>query len=104
MAKISVIAKLTTKPGARPQVLEGFEAFVAETVAAEEGTEIYSLHLDPNDETVLWVVELYADQAALDAHMTSAGFMALLGAVGDHMGAAPEMHILSPTAAKGLAL
>lgn len=102
MAKISVIAKLTTKPGARPQVLEEFERFVAGTVNDEAGTEIYSFHLDPNDETVLWVVELYTDQAALDAHMTSAGFMALLGAVGDHMGGAPEMHVLAPASAKGL--
>ncbi len=101
--KVSFIARLKAKPGERDAIVAAFEKFLV-AVEAEEGTEVYSIHLDKADADTLWVFEVYTDQAAQDAHGASEDFMVLLGAIGDLLGDAPGMYALDPVAAKGIAL
>jgi len=101
--KVSFLARINAKPGERDAIVAAFEKFMV-AVDAEEGTEVYSLHLDKADADTLWVFEVYTDQAAQDLHGGSPDFMELLGAIGDLLGDAPGMYALDPIAAKGITL
>jgi quinol monooxygenase YgiN len=104
MSKISVLAKLTCASGKRDEVAAAFDAMLAH-VESEPGTELYVLHDDIANPDVLWVYELYSDQAGLDAHSSSDAMMALFGALGGElMGAPPELMLLTPRGAKGVSL
>lgn len=101
--KVTVIARLEATPGRRDDLLAAFEVFMP-AVHAEPGTEIYSLHLDEADENTLWVVEVYADRDALNAHSSSASFAEFLGSLGGLVAGAPDMYTAVPAAAKGFEL
>jgi len=103
MAKTSIIAKLTLKPGTRPELVEAFKPMF-EAVNAEAGTEVYVLGLDDADENVAWVYELYTDADAMAAHSGSDAMAALFGAVGGLVAGAPEITVVRPTLAKGLSI
>lgn len=70
-------------------------------VESEPGTLHYVLHHDLGDADVLWVYEVYADQAALDAHGGSEAMAALIGAIGGSLGGAPELTLATPIGGKG---
>jgi quinol monooxygenase YgiN len=104
MSKIAVLAKLTCASGKRDEVAAAFDAML-DHVESEAGTELYVLQDDLGNPDVLWVYELYTDQAALDAHSASPAMMELFGALGgDLMGAPPELMLLSPRRGKGVTL
>jgi len=101
MAKISMFVKLTAKPGARDDMLKVFVDSLP-LVEEEEGTEVYSFHADASDADVLWVHEIYTDQAALDAHFTGPALAAVMGAMGDLIAGAPEMITCAVVDGKGV--
>jgi quinol monooxygenase YgiN len=101
MSNVAAVAKLTSVPGKRDELAEALRQAVANT-HGEPGTLIYILHADTKEHDILWMYELYADQAALDAHMGSEGFKAIGPAIGGLLGAAPELHFVTPLFGKGL--
>lgn len=101
MAKISMFVKLTAKPGSRDDMLKVFVDSLP-LVNEEPGTEVYSFHTDAADENVLWVHEIYTDQAALDAHFTGPALAGIMGALGDLIDGAPEMHTAAVVDGKGV--
>lgn len=78
MSQISAVVRIKVKPGRGDDVIKAFEG-AREHVAGEEGTLLYMLHRNAADENVFYVTELYADQAAMDAHMSGPGMAALAG-------------------------
>ncbi|MGI9599271.1 MAG: putative quinol monooxygenase [Acidimicrobiales bacterium] len=103
MSKISLIAKLTAADGKADELLAALQAMI--TAADEEpGLEIYSVHRDSADTNVFYFFELYADQGALDVHGKGDGMKAAMGALGGLLAGRPEVSMLSPVAAKGMAL
>lgn len=101
MSKVAVIAKIPTKPGQRDEFLAAFEQGIR-NAEAEDGTLVYIAHADGADENLVWVYELYTDQAALDAHSGSEAFKALLPLIGPFIGGAPELVTARPVMGKGL--
>ena len=61
-----------------PAHCEPFDALLRDhaegTLAEEEGCLLFDFFVDPRDPNHYAVFEVYADQAALDAHLTSARF------------------------------
>ena len=51
---------------------------------------------------VVWMLEVYADQAAFDAHGSGEALGQLFGSLGGIIGAPPEMHMATPVGGKGL--
>ena len=101
--KVSAIVKLIAQPGLRDELVTEFLA-VRPLVDAEEGTEQYSLHLDQADADALWVVEVYTDQAAFDAHGGGAAIAQLIGALGSKLAdGGMQMHVATPLPSKGIA-
>lgn len=101
MAKISSVVKLTAQPGKRQELLDAMRTMLP-AVADEPGTEVYAFNTDNADENVLWIFEVYTDQAALDAHGSSPAMANLLGLLGPLLGDAPLMAFGDLTDAKGI--
>jgi quinol monooxygenase YgiN len=101
MSKIAVFAKLTAQPGQRDQLRAALEK-MGPAVEQEQGTLLYALHEDSGDDNVLWMYELYADDAALAAHSGSDAMKDLIGSFGGLLGAPPELTLARPVVAKGL--
>lgn len=100
MSKVAVVAKIPAAPGRRDELVAALQTAL-DTARGEPGTEYYILHADAKDPDVLWMYELYTDQAALDAHMGSEAFKALGPAIGPLLGGAPELTFLAPLGGKG---
>lgn len=81
MSHVSVIATITAKDGRGDEIIAAFDG-AKDAVASEAGTLVYVLHRNQNNPNVFYVTELYADQAALDAHMAGPAMAALAG-IGD---------------------
>lgn len=72
MGKIALIVSFTLKPGARAEFLEIIRSHASRTLEHEEGC----LHFDvcvPGEgpENVVWLYELYRDEAAFEVHKAS---------------------------------
>jgi quinol monooxygenase YgiN len=101
MSKVSLIAKLPVQPGKRDEFVDAFSSMYP-VVDDEAGTLFYALHTDDGDENLVWVYELYADQAAMAEHSGSDGMKAAISAFGPLLAGAPELIRLTPVGGKGL--
>ena len=103
MSKISIIATLTAAEGKADELVAGLEALI-EAADEEPGLEVYSLHRDPDDPNTLYFFELYTDQDSFAVHGKGEKMAAAMAALGGLLGGRPDVKVLSPVAAKGLAL
>ena len=101
MTQTSLFVKFTAKPGRRDEALAALQEAAA-AVEAEDGTLVYSFHLDKGDADVVWGFELYADDEALTVHSSSDALATLLGALGDVLAEPPMMAMADPAIAQGL--
>jgi quinol monooxygenase YgiN len=99
MSKHSLIAKLVCSEG-RTTEFEAELAVLIEAANEEAGLEIYSVHRDVDN--VYWFFELYTDDDAVAAHGTGDAMKVAMAATGAFLAAPPEIHRLTPVAAKGL--
>ena len=103
MSKVAMVAKITAADGKRDDLVAAFEK-IFPAVEQEDGTEAYVLHEDLGDANVVWFYELYRDNDALGVHGSSDAMKELMGSLAGLVGAAPEMHLIAPKRAKGLAI
>ena len=102
MAQTSLFVKMVAQPGKRDEMLTALEGMLAQ-VAQEEGTLVYSFHLDAGDENTIWIFELYTDGDALALHGGSDAMKSCFEALGPLFAEPPMMVMATPTArAKGL--
>ena len=102
--KVSVVAKLTIKADKADAFPAAWDEFLAHVDANEPETEHYMLHRSGTEPNVFYVTEVYASQAALDAHMGSDAFAAFGASLGGFFEGAPDLQFLAPVkAAKGQA-
>lgn len=73
MSQITVIAKLTAKPGLEQRVMEELEHMVSET-EKEIGCINYDLHRQIDDPSVFLFHENWISKEALDKHMQTPHF------------------------------
>jgi quinol monooxygenase YgiN len=100
--RVAVIARITARPDAAGEVEEALRALV-DAAVDEDGTVEYVLNRE-GDSGSFWFYELYADQAAFDAHGQNPALAAAFGRFGPLMAEPPELHVLTPVQAKGLPL
>jgi quinol monooxygenase YgiN len=103
MSKVSVVARIEAKDGKGDELVAAFEKLLAE-VANEERTIHYIVHQSSSNPNILYVTEIYEDQAALDAHMGADYFASFGASLGDLVNGA-DLEFLTPVAVgKGLDL
>lgn len=91
----SLLVRLTCKDGQRPVLLDILNTY-ADGLAEEPGTEVFMLSLDPDDTTLVWLLEIFKDEDAEDAHRSSTGFARMTAAMSDHLGAPPAVLRMDP--------
>jgi quinol monooxygenase YgiN len=64
-----VIGEAKAAPGSRDQMLAAVTA-MARSTRSDDGCEFYGFYADVTDPDVILSVEMWREQAALDAHMT----------------------------------
>jgi len=101
MSNVTVLAKITAQEGKRDELIAGM-APMMEHVESEPGTLQYILSTDAQDENVVWMYEVYEDQASFEAHGSSDVMKALGPAIGPFLAGRPELIFLSPVRGKGL--
>jgi len=101
MSKVSVVARIDAKEGKGDELIAAFDKLLAE-VAKEPGTIQYVLHRSSTDPDVLYMTEIYENQAALDAHMGSDHFKSFGAGLGDLVKGADLQFLTPVSAAKGL--
>jgi quinol monooxygenase YgiN len=73
---IGAIARLKVQKGKGPEFEAMFRSLAARVRADEPGAKLYQLCKSRSDPNEYVVMEIYADQAAVDAHRNSAHFQA----------------------------
>ncbi|PQM27686.1 antibiotic biosynthesis monooxygenase [Sphingopyxis lindanitolerans] len=91
---IAVIAKLTAKPGHEDELGAALTDGAAKVLAGEPGCLLYRVARSRSDTGVYTLMEIYASQAALDAHPNAPHFEEIRTALSAHLGAAPEVEFL----------
>jgi quinol monooxygenase YgiN len=69
MAKVAIIGTLILKPGTREEALPALLAHRERCLSDEPGTLAFEVLVPADDENKVMFYELYADPAAVDAHM-----------------------------------
>lgn len=80
MPEIAHIVKVTAAEGRRDEALAVLGHLVDAT-ESEPGTLQYALYADTTDAVTIWIAELYADEAALNAHMANSAMAEIAGAL-----------------------
>ncbi len=99
---VAIIARITV----RDDAVEAAEAALRGLAAAasqEQGAVEYVLNRE-GDTGSFWFYEVYADQAAFDAHGKNPALAEAFGTLGGLLAEPPEMHVLRPLQAKGISL
>ncbi|MDV7246103.1 MULTISPECIES: putative quinol monooxygenase [Rhodococcus] len=95
MSDLHVVATIPAKPGSEDTVREGLSSLAAES-RKEEGCVSYELFESAAQPGTFVTVEVWANQEAVDAHMTSPHFQSAVAVFGEHLAGAPAIHPLKP--------
>jgi quinol monooxygenase YgiN len=89
MGEIAVYAKLVAKPNRREELLHALEPLMRSAIETEPGTEVYAVHLDPENADAIWFYEIFTDDAAQAAHRANEEKAHDVGALVQDLLAAP---------------
>ena len=102
MAQVSVVAKLTAATGKAEEVKTVNAGLVAAVDGGEPQTLVYAAAQDDGDPAVFWFYELYPSADAAAAHSAGAALAEAATQMRGLLAGPPEVHRLTPVAAKGL--
>jgi quinol monooxygenase YgiN len=91
---IGVIATLKVQDGKGAELEAAFRELAPEVRANEPGNRLYVLHKSRDDANTYVVMEIYDDQAAIDAHRNSAHFKAAGPKLGACLAGRPDIRFL----------
>jgi quinol monooxygenase YgiN len=93
---MSIVIVATAFPAAehRDEVIAAFEKAMAAVHEAEPGCLLYALHEGPDGRLVM--IEKYADQDAVSAHVSGAGLAALRADLDGKLAGQLDVQVLTP--------
>jgi len=92
---VKLIARVQVKPGQGQLVADALRELTGPS-RAEAGCIRYEPCQAKEDPTVLLVLEEWASQEALDAHMATPHFKAFVGKIGDALAGPPKLEFVEP--------
>ena len=95
---IGVVAVIRAKEGREAEFEQAFGAMTAQVKANEPGNMMYQLTRSRTEPRTYKVLEMYADQAAMDAHGASEHFKAGGRSLRDLVEGRPEIEVLDAVA------
>ncbi|MFA7323496.1 MAG: antibiotic biosynthesis monooxygenase [Candidatus Nanopelagicales bacterium] len=93
--RTAALVRLTCKPGLRPALLEVLNNYV-DRLDEEPGTEIYTLSIDPDNDSLVWMYEIFADEDAQVQHQQAPALGDLLPAMQELLDGPPAVLRMSP--------
>ena len=91
---IGVVAVIRVKEGREAELEASFATLTADVKANEPGAHVYQLTRSRSEPRTYKVLEMYADEAALEAHRTSEHYKAGGRRLRDVAEAPPEVELL----------
>ena len=91
----SLLVRLTCLEGLRPAMLDMLNTY-ADGLEEEPGTEMFVVSLDPDDESIVWLYEIFKDEDAENAHRSSAGFARMMSAMPELLDGPPAVLRMEP--------
>ena len=91
----SMLVRLTCDKGMRPAMLDMLNTY-ADGLAEEPGTEMFVVSLDADDDSIVWLYEIFKDEEAENAHRSSEGFARLMSQMPELLGAPPALLRMDP--------
>lgn len=91
----SLLVRLTCTQGMRPAMLEMLNTY-ADGLEEEPGTEMFIVSLDADDDSIVWLYEIFHDEEAQEAHRSSAGFARMMSQMPDLLAAPPAVLAMEP--------
>jgi quinol monooxygenase YgiN len=70
LSQVAIVARVTVNQGKAEEYTAAF-APLLEQARGEPGTLLYALHRSKDNPDIFWTTELYADDAAFEAHRAS---------------------------------
>jgi len=102
MTQVAVIAKLTAVEGKSDELTAAISDLVTEVRDAEPGTLVYAATQDTTDPNVFWFYEYYGSAEAATTHSSGDALANAGKRMRGLLAGPPEVHRLTPIAAKGL--
>lgn len=90
-----MLVRLTASEGMRPALLDALHRY-SDGLEEEPGTEVFVVHVDPDDANIVWLYEIFRDDDAQNDHRAAEGFAQLMTELPDVLGAPPAILRLDP--------
>ena len=90
-----MLVRLTASEGMRPALLDALHRY-SDGLDEEPGTEVFVVHVDPDDANIVWLYEVFHDDEAQEEHRATRGFAQLMSELPDVLGAPPAILRLDP--------
>lgn len=91
----AMVVRLTSKAGMRPALLDALNTY-ADGLAEEPGTEVFMVSLDPENEDLVWLTEVFKDDDAEEEHRSSRGFATMITELNSLLEEAPAVLRMEP--------
>ena len=93
--RVGMLVRLTAAPGQRAALLDAMHRY-SDGLSEEPGTEMFIVHVDPDDADVVWLYEVFRDAAAQEDHRAADGFARLMTELPDMLASPPGILRLDP--------
>jgi quinol monooxygenase YgiN len=91
----AMVVRLTCKSGLRPALLDALNTY-ADGLAEEPGTEVFMVSLDPENEDLVWLTEVFKDDDAENEHRSSRGFATMIAELNELLEEPPAVLRMDP--------
>ena len=91
----ALIVRLNAQAGKRAALLDLLNTY-ADGLAEEPGTEMYMVSVDPDDDDLVWLYEIFQDEDAENEHRKSQGFADLMHALPAFLEGSPAVLRMQP--------
>jgi quinol monooxygenase YgiN len=95
-AAFGALIQLTARDGLRDELVRVLGNYASTLADGEPGTTLFAVAGDPNDESLVWLWEQFADGDAVQAHFDHDFFRALQLELEDLLAAPPAVRPLAP--------
>lgn len=93
--RTGLLVRLSSAPGRRAALLDVLNRYT-DGLSEEPGTEVFIVHLDPEDADIVWLYEVFRDEEAQTAHRSAEGFAQLMTDLPDLLSGPPGILRLDP--------
>jgi quinol monooxygenase YgiN len=91
----AMLVRITCQPGMRPAMLEVLNTYT-DGLAEEPGTEVFMVSLDPDDDRIVWLFEIFKDEDAANQHRAATGFARMMEAMPPYLDGPPAVLRMDP--------